>query len=198
MLSIIGDSLTISFLMLLYIFSCIFCYSFIDLWMDWLKDEIKLVSSSEDRAKVEDLFDKAFQDYQCEYLLFILTLLFGFLCCCLYRIHVSIHNAVHIFFMHLLHNLFKSSKITLNGSKLNQFFKCYMVATYSKSCFCITNTRKKVYFSRFAVCVNIKLDTFSRFLVKIQIDTLLYDLFEIVFFFIKKAYFLLKSSWDNE
>ncbi|KAL1453971.1 hypothetical protein WDU94_010271 [Cyamophila willieti] len=34
-----------------------------ELWMSWLRDEIKLISSDEDRRKVIDLFEKAVQDY---------------------------------------------------------------------------------------------------------------------------------------
>ncbi|XP_005099708.1 squamous cell carcinoma antigen recognized by T-cells 3 [Aplysia californica] len=34
-----------------------------ELWLDWLRDEITLVATASDRSKVEELFEKAFQDY---------------------------------------------------------------------------------------------------------------------------------------
>jgi hypothetical protein len=36
--------------------------------MSWLRDEIKLISSSEDRNKVIELFEKAVQDYLCKFI----------------------------------------------------------------------------------------------------------------------------------
>jgi len=35
-----------------------------DIWLDWLRDEVSLVSTPAERDKVESLFNKAFQDYQ--------------------------------------------------------------------------------------------------------------------------------------
>ena len=38
-----------------------------ELWLDWLKDEQKLVVNEKDRERVKDLFEKAVQDYLCKY-----------------------------------------------------------------------------------------------------------------------------------
>ncbi|XP_041347974.1 squamous cell carcinoma antigen recognized by T-cells 3-like isoform X2 [Gigantopelta aegis] len=35
-----------------------------ELWLDWLRDEIKVSSTNEDREKIENLFEKAVLDYQ--------------------------------------------------------------------------------------------------------------------------------------
>lgn len=35
-----------------------------ELWLDWLHDELPLVSDDNERKKVEELFEKAFRDYQ--------------------------------------------------------------------------------------------------------------------------------------
>lgn len=43
-------------------FSNIFCH-FAELWLEWLRDEIKLSSSDEDKEKIEGLFKRATQDY---------------------------------------------------------------------------------------------------------------------------------------
>ena len=40
---------------------------FSELWLQWLQDEIKLVSDESDREKVDALFDKAVKDYLCKY-----------------------------------------------------------------------------------------------------------------------------------
>lgn len=37
-----------------------------DLWLDWLKDEQKLIESDSDRLRVRQLFEKAIQDYLCK------------------------------------------------------------------------------------------------------------------------------------
>lgn len=38
-------------------------YLFKDLWLDWLKDEQKLITTDEDREKLNELFEKATNDY---------------------------------------------------------------------------------------------------------------------------------------
>jgi len=37
-----------------------------DLWLEWLKDEQKLMESANDREKVNKLFLKAVEDYLCK------------------------------------------------------------------------------------------------------------------------------------
>jgi hypothetical protein len=45
-----------------------------DLWLEWLKDEQKFIQSDSDRPRVKELFEKAINDYLCNYLFSILTL----------------------------------------------------------------------------------------------------------------------------
>jgi hypothetical protein len=39
--------------------------TYLDLWLDWIKDELKLAGSEEERNYVESLFQKAVSDYLC-------------------------------------------------------------------------------------------------------------------------------------
>ena len=46
------------------------------LWLDWLKDEQKLIESENDRQKVNKLFLKAVEDYLCKSLYNIFNISF--------------------------------------------------------------------------------------------------------------------------
>lgn len=37
-----------------------------EIWLDWLKDEIRLTEEEPNREKVYELFEKAIKDYICE------------------------------------------------------------------------------------------------------------------------------------
>ena len=39
---------------------------FSELWLQWLQDEIRLVSEDKEREDIEALFDKAVKDYLCK------------------------------------------------------------------------------------------------------------------------------------
>ncbi|EOA96476.1 Squamous cell carcinoma antigen recognized by T-cells 3, partial [Anas platyrhynchos] len=41
-----------------------------EIWLDWLKDEIKMASEISEREKVYELFERAVKDYICEFLIF--------------------------------------------------------------------------------------------------------------------------------
>ena len=43
---------------------------FLELWLDWLRDEIKL-SEEADRPKINALFERAVKDYTCMYYLLL-------------------------------------------------------------------------------------------------------------------------------
>ena len=38
-----------------------------ELWLEWLQDEVGLVTEDSDRERIETLFDKAVKDYLCKY-----------------------------------------------------------------------------------------------------------------------------------
>lgn len=38
-----------------------------EIWLDWLKDEIRLTEEEPNREKVYELFERAVKDYLCEY-----------------------------------------------------------------------------------------------------------------------------------
>ena len=40
---------------------------FTDLWLEWINDERELASSSEEKKAILELFERAVQDYLCEY-----------------------------------------------------------------------------------------------------------------------------------
>ena len=46
-----------------------------ELWLQWLEDEQKFAESDEEHQQVEELFEKAVQDYMCEILYAFLELL---------------------------------------------------------------------------------------------------------------------------
>ena len=64
----------------------------LELWLEWLKDEMPLECIPEQREKLISLFDRAVKDYQCKSISFIIffvnwsisererNILFGFLC----------------------------------------------------------------------------------------------------------------------
>lgn len=39
-----------------------------EIWLDWLKDEIRLTEEEPNREKVYELFEKAIKDYICEFI----------------------------------------------------------------------------------------------------------------------------------
>lgn len=41
-----------------------------EIWLDWLKDEIKMASEISEREKVYELFERAVKDYICKFLIF--------------------------------------------------------------------------------------------------------------------------------
>lgn len=47
-----------------------------EIWLDWLKDEIRLTEDESDREKVYELFERAVKDYMCKYGL-IVFIFFG-------------------------------------------------------------------------------------------------------------------------
>lgn len=40
------------------------------LWLDWLRDEIKIANTSEEQKNVFELFDKSVEDYLCKSVIF--------------------------------------------------------------------------------------------------------------------------------
>lgn len=40
-----------------------------EIWLDWLKDEIKMASENSEREKVYELFERAVKDYICKFLI---------------------------------------------------------------------------------------------------------------------------------
>lgn len=38
-----------------------------EIWLDWLKDEIRLTEDESDREKVYELFERAVKDYVCKW-----------------------------------------------------------------------------------------------------------------------------------
>lgn len=53
------------------IFSPYFVYLYsLELWLDWLKDEIKLAMTEEDKSKIDSLFLRATKDYLSNYFQF--------------------------------------------------------------------------------------------------------------------------------
>lgn len=42
-----------------------------EIWLDWLKDEIRLTEEEPNRDKVYELFERAVKDYICEYMTLI-------------------------------------------------------------------------------------------------------------------------------
>ena len=52
--------------------TCVHCNTtrvgFVELWLDWIKDEMKIVDSDDqsDREKICRLFQRATKDYMCE------------------------------------------------------------------------------------------------------------------------------------
>ena len=40
------------------------------LWISWLKDEISIAASDEERSKIVELFERAVQDYLCKEFLY--------------------------------------------------------------------------------------------------------------------------------
>ena len=40
---------------------------FTDIWLEWINDEKELASSSEEKKAILELFERAVQDYLCEY-----------------------------------------------------------------------------------------------------------------------------------
>jgi hypothetical protein len=45
----------------------LFNFLILELWLDWLCDEQKLIESNADRDRVYELFEKAVQDYLCNF-----------------------------------------------------------------------------------------------------------------------------------
>ena len=43
----------------------VYNFTLSELWLEWIEDEMKICA--DDRAAITDLFDKAVQDYMCEY-----------------------------------------------------------------------------------------------------------------------------------
>jgi nicotinamide riboside kinase len=39
-----------------------------EIWLEWLKDEIRLTEEESNREKIYELFEKAVKDYICEYI----------------------------------------------------------------------------------------------------------------------------------
>lgn len=39
-----------------------------EIWLEWLKDEIRLTEEESNREKIHELFEKAVKDYICEYI----------------------------------------------------------------------------------------------------------------------------------
>jgi hypothetical protein len=37
------------------------------LWLEWIRDEINLMSTSEDRTRITELFERAVKDYLCKF-----------------------------------------------------------------------------------------------------------------------------------
>lgn len=46
----------------------IFFFDPAEIWLDWLKDEIRLTEEEPNREKVYELFEKAIKDYICEFI----------------------------------------------------------------------------------------------------------------------------------
>ena len=45
---------------------------FAEIWLDWLKDEIRLTDEEPNREKVYEIFERAVKDYTCVYYFFII------------------------------------------------------------------------------------------------------------------------------
>lgn len=54
-----------------------------EIWLDWLKDEIKMASEISEREKVYELFERAVKDYICEFLICTIKRIVTF------RLHLS-------------------------------------------------------------------------------------------------------------
>ena len=54
----------------------------LELWLEWLKDEIPLACIQEQREKVIALFERAVKDYQCKSIIYNSTYLPCNICCC--------------------------------------------------------------------------------------------------------------------
>lgn len=52
-----------------------------EIWLDWLKDEIKMASEISEREKVYELFERAVKDYICEFLIYAIKHIVTFRLC---------------------------------------------------------------------------------------------------------------------